>query len=56
MKPAKEESLKDYKTAIAEGKKEYVIESIEFRRKILKEKATDRLRDKKKKKGPVFGL
>ncbi|MCK4385991.1 MAG: hypothetical protein KAW52_06980 [candidate division Zixibacteria bacterium] len=50
MKPAKEESLKDYKIAIIQSKKRYLIEVIEFRRRILEEKATDKLRDKKKKK------
>jgi len=48
MKPVKEDSLKDYKIAIIEGKKKYVIEAMSFRRRILEEKEANKLRGKKK--------
>jgi len=49
MKPIKKEGLKDYKAGIVEDKKGYLIESMSFRRRILEEKETEKLGEKKKK-------
>lgn len=48
MKPIKKSTLKDYKTAIIESKKKYMIEAMKFRQRILKDKETKKLREKKK--------
>jgi len=46
MKPIKEKEFRDLKIKIMESKKRYIIEATEFRKKILKESASD-LRKKK---------
>lgn len=48
IKPKKEKSLHDYKIEIIEVKKKYLINKMEFRRKMLKGEEIKKLRDKKK--------
>jgi len=50
MEPAKEEIHKDYKIKIIEGKMRYLIDGMEYRRRILEEEGRNKLRDKRKKK------